>query len=132
MGCTISNLVTMDVNAYLIAREAAALIYWTSKMLQLASTTAVSYLQGKSAQAMVMAMAPPVARTQYLCVSPGVSMGAWSTTCMPDKTYTTRLSAQQHHGCQHLCSAASMQHCQKCTAVWQQAGNSLLTTVDAL
>lgn len=78
-------------------------MYRTLNMLQLANLAAVSYLQGKSAQAMVMAMAPPVARTQNLCVSPGVSMGAWSTTCRHGMTCTSRLAIQQHYGCLHKC-----------------------------
>ena len=39
-------------------------------------------------------MAPPVARTQYLCVSPGANMGAWSTTCKHAKACYTRLPIQ--------------------------------------
>jgi hypothetical protein len=75
-----------NIAAELITRCSAISLYNTPSVLQLASLAVVSYLQGKSAQARVMAMAPPVARTQYLCVSPGVSMGAWSTTCKHDET----------------------------------------------
>lgn len=36
-------------------------------------------------------------------VSPGVSMGAWSTTCRHGMTCTSRLAIQQHYGCLHKC-----------------------------